>query len=147
MTLLVTERKARDTDTEFAYVARERSMRKYVEQTWGEWNEAHTKGQIAEDVFHSRLSILEVNHEPVGLMRIDVHAMHVDIDQLFLLPEFQRRGIGTGLLQGILARAQDKNLPVRVWVLRVNPARTLYERMGFYVFEETQASLHLQSAV
>jgi len=147
MTLLVTVRNAQDTDTEFAYVARERSMRKYVEQTWGEWDEANTKGQIAEDVLHGRLSILEVNHEPVGLMRIDVHATHVDIDQLFLLPKFQRRGIGTGLLQGILARAKDKNLPVRVWVLRVNPARTLYERMGFHVFEETQASLHLQSAV
>lgn len=143
---LVTVRNAQESDTDFAYAVRERSMRQYVEQTWGEWNEGQARNQIAEDILHSRLSIIEVNREPAGMLRVDEHGTHMDIDQLFLLPEFQNQGIGTSLLQGILARAKDKRLPVRLWVLRVNPARSLYERLGFLVLEETSASLHLHSA-
>ena len=77
-------------------------------------------------------------------MRIDEHSTHLAIDQLFLRPETQGRGIGTALVQSVLARAEAKKLPVRLWVLRINPARALYERLGFVVFEETAASLHLQ---
>jgi GNAT superfamily N-acetyltransferase len=142
----VTLRTAEETDLDFAYTVRERSMRRYVEQAWGRWNESETRLQIADDVFRRQLSIIEVNHEPAGLLRVDEYATHVAIDQLFLLPERQGQGIGTGLLQGILATAASKKLPVSLWVLRVNPALGLYKRLGFVVDAQTPTSWHLKSA-
>ena len=140
----VTVRNAELIDQTFAYDTRELAMRTYVEQTWGKWNQDEAKIQIADDIRHKRLCIIELDGKPAGMMRIDEHSTHLDIDQLFLRPETQGRGIGTALVKSVLARAETKKLPVRLWVLRVNPARALYERLGFVVFEETAASLHLQ---
>jgi len=142
----ITVRSALEPDASFAYEVRESSMRKYVVETGGRWDEDEVRRQIAEDIRLTKLSVVEMNQQPVGILRVDDHPGHVDIDQMFLLREHQRKGIGTVLLQHILARARQRKVPVRLWVLRVNPARTLYERVGFSVFEETAASLHLQSA-
>ena len=79
-------------------------------------------------------------------MRVDEHPTHMHLDQLFLLPEYQGRGIGSKLVEDVLRVARIKNLPVKLWVLQVNPARRFYEHMGFQVVEQTAASLYLQSA-
>ena len=142
----ITVRSALEPDACFAYEVRESSMRQYVVETWGEWDEDEVRRQIAEDIRLTRLSVVELDRKPVGILRVDDQPEHVDIDQMFLQREHQRKGLGTVLLQRILARARQRRVPVRLWVLRVNPARTLYERVGFSVFEETAASLHLQSA-
>lgn len=142
----ITVRIALEGDGDFAYETRALSMRRYVEKTWGEWNEAATRSQISEDILHKRLSIIEVRNEQVGILRIDEFSTHIEIDQLFLLPQHQGKGVGTSLVRDELARAAVKNISVRLWVLRVNPARAFYERLGFSVFEETPASLHLKSA-
>lgn len=143
----ITVRSALERDAGFAYDVRESSMRQYVVETWGEWDEAEVRSQIAEDIRLARLSVIELDYKSVGILRVDDHPEHLDIDQMFLHREHQRQGIGTVLLRRILAQAGQRKVPVRLWVLRVNPARRLYERVGFSVFEETAASLHLKSAV
>ncbi len=140
----VTTRTATAADARFAYRVRETTMRQYVVATWGAWVPGQVQAQIDQDIGAGRLRVVEIASEPAGLMRVDHHATHIDVDQLFLLPAHQRQGIGAALLQGILEIANDRQIPVRLWVLRVNPARSLYERLGFAVIEETPASLHLE---
>ena len=53
-----------------------------------------------------------------------------------LLPSFQHRGIGTSIIHDVIARARAAHLPVTLTVLKENPAKTLYERLGFSVQEE-----------
>jgi ribosomal protein S18 acetylase RimI-like enzyme len=48
-----------------------------------------------------------------------------------LLPEFRGRGIGTQLLQHLLARADERYPRVCLSVTLGNPAARLYERLGF----------------
>jgi ribosomal protein S18 acetylase RimI-like enzyme len=62
------------------------------------------------------------------------------------LPEFQRDGIGTELVRRMLQRAKELDVPVRLRVLRVNPAKRLYERMGFVVTSEEPERFYMQSA-
>jgi len=57
--------------------------------------------------------------------------------QLYIAKEFQRRGFGTRLLKRLLEEARGSNLPIRLRVLAVNPAKALYERLGFVVVERT----------
>ncbi len=57
---------------------------------------------------------------------------------LFVAPEFQKRGIGTQLLEKQLDEARHLNVPVRLQVLRENLARQLYERLGFIVTGKTE---------
>jgi len=50
---------------------------------------------------------------------------------LYLLPEFQRRGVGAALVCELLDDARRAVLPVALTVIDGNPARGLYERLGF----------------
>ena len=53
------------------------------------------------------------------------------IVDIALLPEFRGRGIGTILLEAIIAEANVHNLPVSIHVEQANPALGLYTRLGF----------------
>jgi ribosomal protein S18 acetylase RimI-like enzyme len=59
------------------------------------------------------------------------------IEQLYVLPEAQRRGIGTELLE-IAKRASER---LQLWTFQRNaPARRFYEARGFALAEETDGS-------
>jgi GNAT superfamily N-acetyltransferase len=51
---------------------------------------------------------------------------------LALLPEHRGKGIGTRLLTDVLACAGAAAKPVRLHVEGFNPARRLYDRLGFH---------------
>ena len=54
------------------------------------------------------------------------------IDDLFVMPEHRRRGVGKALLAGAAAEAVRRGAPyVELTVRTKNPARRLYERAGF----------------
>lgn len=55
-------------------------------------------------------------------------------------PTRQGRGLGTEIVRNLLAEAAAARVPVELQVLKVNPARRLYERLGFTVFAE--ATIH-----
>ena len=50
-----------------------------------------------------------------------------------IVPSAQGRGLGTALVRLVLDEAAGRGLPVRLSVLANNPARGLYERLGFQV--------------
>ena len=68
-------------------------------------------------------------------MEEDDRGGEVDIELRndFLLPEFQRRGIGSRLVTDVHGLARSKGKGVRLTVIRCNPAKKLYDRLGFAV--------------
>ncbi len=58
-----------------------------------------------------------------------------------VLPEHRGRGIGTQLLEAILADARKQYTAVSLSVDLVNPARRLYERFGFEAVENQGDSI------
>jgi ribosomal protein S18 acetylase RimI-like enzyme len=65
--------------------------------------------------------------------------------QIQLLPEWQGRGIGGRLVGALLEEARRAGVPVVLNVLKVNPARRLYERLGFRVVGERDRSFEMQA--
>jgi ribosomal protein S18 acetylase RimI-like enzyme len=105
----------------------------YVEQTWGVWDEADQLQRLQREFSPMRGDILFLDGHPIGFIWVDDQDTFLFINSIALLPEFQNQGIGTKLLQQVIAKAEGKGLPVRLQVLKANPARTLYERLGFCV--------------
>jgi len=59
------------------------------------------------------------------------------IDQLYVLPQVQRRGVGSGLLK-VAQNAFDR---LQLWTFQRNrPARRFYEARGFALVRETDGS-------
>ncbi|HYE15176.1 MAG TPA: GNAT family N-acetyltransferase [Pyrinomonadaceae bacterium] len=62
-----------------------------------------------------------------------------------LLPDAQNRGVGGALLKLLIEEARAAGVPLRHMVFVMNEgARRFYERLGFRVFEEVGAYLHME---
>lgn len=81
--------------------------------------------------------IVRVAGEDAGYLLYEPREDHVYLANMALLPGFQRRGVGSALVRFVIAEAEAQGLPVRLQVLRSNPARNFYERLGFERVGET----------
>lgn len=140
-------RPSRESDGDFAYQTLERTMRDYAVAVFGKWLEAQAREETASDAGSGRSQIIELGSERVGLLCVERLATHFQLDQLFIVPEHQRQGIGGHVLRLVLAQARAVRLPVRLRVLRGNPAKRLYERHGFVVVSETPERFFMECAV
>jgi ribosomal protein S18 acetylase RimI-like enzyme len=80
------------------------------------------------------------------VLQFTVKGDHLFLATVALLPEHQGRGIGTDLVNMVLAEGRRHNLPVRLQVLKVNRARKLYERLGFKAYGESETHVHMERA-
>ena len=73
---------------------------------------------------------------PAGRLYIDRRLDEIHILDIALLPEHRNAGIGTVLLESLIAEATGAGKRVTIFVERNNPARSLYDRLGFRTIEE-----------
>jgi GNAT superfamily N-acetyltransferase len=112
-------------------------MHEYVLATWGRWNDEEVRQRSSENVADGSTQIIELERAAIGIQVVARGPDCIQLLQIFILPEYQRRGIGSKLIERLLAEARSAQLPLRLRVLRVNPACALYQRMGFKVVETT----------
>jgi ribosomal protein S18 acetylase RimI-like enzyme len=75
--------------------------------------------------------VIELDGEPVGRLYVARWEDEIRIIDIALLPDHRGRGIGTRLLEELLAEGAETGKSVSVHVELNNPARRLYERLGF----------------
>ncbi len=75
--------------------------------------------------------VIEIGGEPAGRLYVDRRAAEIRLVDIALLPEFRRAGAGSHLLRGLQVEAAAAGLPLTIHVERFNPARALYEGLGF----------------
>jgi ribosomal protein S18 acetylase RimI-like enzyme len=83
---------------------------------------------------------------PVGLLKVARDAADWQIIQIQLAPSLQGRGLGRALLEEVIADAARANAALRLSVLKANPARRLYERLGFEVVGESDFDYQMKFA-
>lgn len=130
-------------DLDFALRLVDATLRPYAEATWGAWSETESRGRLSEDLLAGRSSIVQWQGQAIGLLRVDRLPTHWQLEQIFLAPEHQRRGLGTRLLRQLFSQADAAGAPIRLRVLRVNPAQQLYRRLGFEIESESPQRLYL----
>jgi GNAT superfamily N-acetyltransferase len=79
--------------------------------------------------------VIERNGVPIGRIYVDVRPAAIQLMEITLLSEQRGKGLGTTLIQEVIAQADRLNLPVQLFVEEWNPARRLYERLGFRLLE------------
>ena len=77
------------------------------------------------------LDVVEVGGEPAGRLYVHRGPSDIRIMDIALVPPFRGRGIGTRLLQALSEEASGSGRRLSIHVEMNNPARALYERLGF----------------
>jgi GNAT superfamily N-acetyltransferase len=106
------------------------------------WDEATRRAfveqQFAAQDAHYRqhypgatLDVVEVDGEPAGRLYVHRGPSDIRIMDIALLAPFRGQGIGTGLLRTLIDEAEGSGRKLSIHVEVNNPARTLYDRLGF----------------
>jgi ribosomal protein S18 acetylase RimI-like enzyme len=84
-------------------------------------------------VHYPKAQFQVIHHEgqPIGRLYVHETADEIRVMDIALLPAWRGAGIGSVLLNDILARAAASNRVVTLHVEHNNPARRLYDRLGF----------------
>ena len=77
------------------------------------------------------LDVIEVDGQPAGRLYVHRGPSDIRIMDIALAPAFRGRGIGTALLNDLIEEAADGGRMLSIHVEQNNPARRLYERLGF----------------
>ena len=87
--------------------------------------------------------VLERHGSAIGRLYVDERQTRVHILDIALIPEARGGGIGTAILSAIQDHARIQGKGVDIFVERINPAKSLYDRMGFKVVREEEIYLEM----
>lgn len=133
MTVEFELRPGRESDREPLYALHCATMRDVIVRTWG-WDEAWQRDHFDGRFDPSHVSIVSVDGRDVGALWLDTRPGELYVAELQIAPEMQGRGLGSAVLNGVVATAVTRGACVTLQVLDLNVrARRLYERLGFYV--------------
>lgn len=114
------------------------------EAAWREGITSWTREHITHPDGVSTLSVIVVNGDVMGRLRIERTDTAVFLAGIQIHPDAQSRGIGTAILTMLRDEARDTGRALTLSVERDNPrAHALYRRFGFATTGETDKDLQL----
>ncbi len=129
-------RTAASTDYDFLYQLKVACVKEYVKATWG-WDEEDQRRRFADRFDPAATKIVVANGQDIGHLVLEDTGEELYLAALFIDPAWQNKGLGREIIQEVIANANKAGQIVSLQVLRVNPAKRLYERLGFEVVGET----------
>jgi len=88
--------------------------------------------------------IVEQDGKPVGRIMVQWQKDFALLVDIALLAEHRGRAIGGGLLRDLIQQCARKRVPLRLQVLKTNPALRLYRRLGFTTTAEDQMYIQME---
>lgn len=88
--------------------------------------------------------IIEQDGAAIGRMIVFRQQPAAVLVDIALLPEHRGQGIGGDLIRQLIQQCDQQKLPLRLQVLKTNPALRLYERLGFIRTEEDQIYIQME---
>jgi len=131
----LTLREAKESDEIFVDTLTRISMRPFVEAVWQ--TEAEREYYYTLNPFEAeRTKIVQLEGKDVGRITLRDDKEGRWIVAIHLMPEAQGKGIGRYLLTKVIEKATQEQKDLYLTVLKVNPARHLYAKLGFEVYDE-----------
>jgi GNAT superfamily N-acetyltransferase len=137
-------RPATAADAVFIYQVRVDGLREHVARIWG-WDEAAQAARFQATFAPACYQVIVVAGHDVGAVAVEWRDDLVVLADIEVGPAWRGCGLGTAIIADILGEARRRGLPVALQVLRGNPARRLYARLGFRVIAETDSHVQMRA--
>jgi ribosomal protein S18 acetylase RimI-like enzyme len=134
-------RDIRPADHEPLYLLHRAALGSYVEAIYGAWDDEVQRQFHARWLAATSGQVIEIAHELVGVIDVEtIGDNDVNIGRIEIDPKRQSNGLGTAVLSDLLARVDTATLEV----IDINPARRLYERLGFRETHRVGRKIHMR---
>ena len=135
-------RPAAETDMPFLLELRRRTMTDHQLASGVRYTEDEQRERVLTRFECAQIILL--SGEPVGLLKVARDGAQWQILQIQIAPGQQRGGLGGWIVQSVIDDAKRAGASLRLRVLKANPARRLYERLGFRIVKEQAHAYEMQ---
>ena len=111
---------------------------KYVEANWGAWDEDAQRGYFKNfsETYKDNIYLIKLEEKTIGFYSDEFFENgDYEVGNICIIPEYQGKGIGTQILNGILEPYKDRNIHIQYF--EQNPVGNLYARLSFVPNGET----------
>jgi ribosomal protein S18 acetylase RimI-like enzyme len=122
----ISQRTASLDDIEWLESFYESIMRPYVELTH-EWDSTKFREYFNPKI----ITVIQVDGIDIGMLKVEEREDCFYLGDIQIGRGYQKQGIGTKLIEQVIRSANIAKKPVRLRVLKGNPAKDLYFRLGF----------------
>ena len=141
-------RPATPHDEQALYALHREAMRDYVEATWG-WNEEWQRAHFAVHYAPRRNAVIVRRDDDapldIGRLSLTLHWRWIFLRDIELIAAERNRGIGSAVVDAVIAMAAARAQHVELNVLACNPARRLYARLGFRIVSDDGVRLRMRT--
>ncbi len=88
--------------------------------------------------------IIIQNDNQIGMIKVKKEKEFYELIQIQISPKYQGKGIGKCVIEDLITEARQKGLPIYLSVLKTNTAKSLYEALGFEVYDEDDNSIKMK---
>lgn len=92
----------------------------------------------------TEVEIITCDGADIGWVQVSLQDDTIYLGQIFIESVFQRRGIGTEIIAGLIDEANQTGRTITLGVVKSNPARSLYERLGFRITNEDDRKFYMR---
>ena len=128
-------RQAQKQDMPWAYSLFRENLRRYIEQTWG-WDEVFQRHSFDMNLPAQAWQIASQQGQDVAAYCLKDQGEYLQLAMLLVLADRQRQGIGSQIITDIKQQATTRGMPLRLDVLKRNPAHEFYRATGFAVEDQ-----------
>ncbi len=130
-------RPATQSDYDFIYEVKKAALGAYVAATWGR-DQAFQREYFAQRFDPADHQVIVVDRQDIGELSVQYGESEINLAGIYVLPDSQRLGFGSAIIKDLIDEGKLSGRSVKLQVLKVNPAKRLYERLGFRLIEENK---------
>jgi GNAT superfamily N-acetyltransferase len=92
----------------------------------------------------TQVRIITLDGTDIGWLQSTTRDGAFFLGQLFVEASAQRRGIGTAVMNRLIGEATRAQQAMTLDVVKINPAKRLYERLGFRTIHEDERKFYMR---
>lgn len=114
----------------WAFQLFKRCLYRYIDQTWG-WDEVFQQHGFLENFSPGNFDFLILRRQRIGGLSLVRRDDDLKLELLLIDAPWRNNGLGSTIMQSLMTQATARSLPLRLSVLRCNPAYHFYQKLNF----------------
>lgn len=132
-------------DVEFILELKRLGLKWYIEKIYG-WNENIQRQKTIQELNKNikDMKIIIVDNKDVGITTFNKNEDFYSIGLTIIHPDYQNKKIATNILLKYIEMAKEDRKRIIIKTYKKNPAKRLYERIGFKKYDNDDTHIYLE---
>ena len=141
----ITFRNCEYNDCDFILNLKELGMKWYIEKIYG-WDTDIQREKTKHEIENHKndMRIIEIDNNDVGVTTFYEENNEYVVGLIIVHPDYRGKGVATNIIKKYIDIAKKNNKNIKIKTYKFNPAKKLYERLGFKIYNEDDTHVYLK---